>query len=510
MTLNNLIRLSEAKFRPEMTLTRTLFAPPPLPATNLWPLFWPCSLCHNCLGNHSDQASNSQPPPPQCERTSALHSPSTDRLRGASPPAYNANSADRRAHIWPIEKELAEQELASRDPVPIPGVEAGSSVDSVPPATETDQTTAQPQTNQSDKEQSVPQEEDVSAASVRKGGLPSYLENRRSKLSKQFTTMMDNLQSNVFVAGQRLNDLTGYSSIEALKNDIQFHEGRLRTARVNVKKAKEEYAKAINRRSTSQREVNELLQRKHAWSSTDLERFTLLYRNDHTNEVAETETSHALSACEREAEEAAAQLSKSILSRYHEEQVWSDKIRRMSTWGTWGLMGMNVLLFLVFQILVEPWRRKRLVKGFEDKVVEALEKEKVLNRAMFAENAVSISALPNTSIVPEVIDSTSEDTLETTPSLLIEPKLATTETDAPITGSIVSVTDADAPQSLQTRLSNISSPVLSLEYWKQVTGEFFSNRSIAVSQYDLTTAVLKSAAAGAAVTGLLFALIRSR
>jgi sensitive to high expression protein 9 len=53
------------------------------------------------------------------------------------------------------------------------------------------------------------------------GGLPSYLENRRSQLSKQFTTMMDNLQSNVFVAGQRLNDLTGYSAIETLKKDIQ-------------------------------------------------------------------------------------------------------------------------------------------------------------------------------------------------------------------------------------------------------------------------------------------------
>ena len=54
------------------------------------------------------------------------------------------------------------------------------------------------------------------------GGLPSYLENRRSRFSKQFSTMMDNIQSNVFVAGQRLNDLTGYSSIEALKNDIHI------------------------------------------------------------------------------------------------------------------------------------------------------------------------------------------------------------------------------------------------------------------------------------------------
>jgi sensitive to high expression protein 9 len=32
---------------------------------------------------------------------------------------------------------------------------------------------------------------------------------------------MDQLQSNVFIAGQRLNDLTGYSGIEALKNEIE-------------------------------------------------------------------------------------------------------------------------------------------------------------------------------------------------------------------------------------------------------------------------------------------------
>jgi len=32
---------------------------------------------------------------------------------------------------------------------------------------------------------------------------------------------MDHLQSNIFIAGQRLNDLTGYSGIEALKKDIE-------------------------------------------------------------------------------------------------------------------------------------------------------------------------------------------------------------------------------------------------------------------------------------------------
>ncbi|KAL9107481.1 MAG: hypothetical protein Q9187_008419, partial [Circinaria calcarea] len=143
---------------------------------------------------------------------------------------------------------------------------------------------------------------------------------------------MDHLQSNIFIAGQRLNDLTGYSGIEALKKDIEEQEELVRTTRSDVQKAKEAYTSAIAQRSASQREVNELLQRKHAWSGQDLERFTSLYRSDHANEQAEAATQEALTTAERKAEEATAKLGASILARYHEEQIWSDKIRRMSTW----------------------------------------------------------------------------------------------------------------------------------------------------------------------------------
>ena len=52
--------------------------------------------------------------------------------------------------------------------------------------------------------------------------LPSHEEGRRSHISKSFTRVMDHLQSNIFIAGQRLNDLTGYSGIEALKRDIDL------------------------------------------------------------------------------------------------------------------------------------------------------------------------------------------------------------------------------------------------------------------------------------------------
>lgn len=202
--------------------------------------------------------------------------------------------------------------------------------------------------------------------------LPSQLRTQYSNVRHNFNSFMDNFQTHVFTASKRLNDLTGYSSIERLKRDIEEQEHAVRAARQLVRDSRSAYSAAIETRSATQREVNDLLHRKHAWSAGDLERFTSLYRSDHANEQDEQKAHSQLSSAEAAYEEASTKLSKSILARYHEEQVWSDKIRQMSTWGTWGLMGLNVLLFIVFQILVEPWRRRRLVRGFEEKVQEAL------------------------------------------------------------------------------------------------------------------------------------------
>lgn len=58
-------------------------------------------------------------------------------------------------------------------------------------------------------------------ASKSRDDLPSQKESRRSHVAKRFSHVMDHLQSNIFIAGQRLNDLTGYSGIEALKKDIE-------------------------------------------------------------------------------------------------------------------------------------------------------------------------------------------------------------------------------------------------------------------------------------------------
>lgn len=69
---------------------------------------------------------------------------------------------------------------------------------------------------------------------------------------------------------------------------------------------------------------------------------------------------------------------RSILNRYHEEQVWSDKIRSASTYGSLAVLGLNVLIFLMATIFVEPWKRRKLATTFEKKVDEMDAKNSVV------------------------------------------------------------------------------------------------------------------------------------
>ena len=284
---------------------------------------------------------------------------------------------------------------------------------------------------------------------------------------------------------------------------------------------------AISQRSASQREVNELLQRKHAWSSNDLERFTALYRSDHANEQAESSAQDSLVAAERQAEEAAAKLSASILARYHEEQIWSDKIRRMSTWGTWGLMGVNVLLFLVFQIGVEPWRRKRLVKGFEDKVMEALEREGPIGASKPTtvptfETPTPTSPPPTELALEATHQNTPPPPLSTTTNLsqhedttipTRETHTATLPSENPAIGSTKSEILPTPPEKTPSTLDLSTPPTTSflisltpktaLVALKDALRDLFSARPVLVRRVDLTTIALEGAAAGMALVGLV-------
>lgn len=170
--------------------------------------------------------------------------------------------------------------------------------------------------------------------------------------------------------GSQLNRATGYEDIEALKRSVVEQEARINAARETSSKTKKAYEDAVIRRSQSQREVNELLQRKSNWTDGDVSRFTTLVREDHLFEQSETKAKEAVAESDAMVDRELNELLRLILTRYHEEQVWSDKIRSASTYGSMAALGLNLIVFIVATLVVEPWKRRRLAQTFEHKVEE--------------------------------------------------------------------------------------------------------------------------------------------
>ncbi|KAF8208657.1 Mdm33 family-domain-containing protein [Mycena galopus ATCC 62051] len=183
--------------------------------------------------------------------------------------------------------------------------------------------------------------------------------------------------------GLHLNKMTGYEEIEALKRQVVEQETRILEARNAARSAKTAYDIAVVQRANSQREVNDLLQRKSNWNQADIARFTTLVPQDHTFEQEEAQARAAVHGAEEAVEREFTELMRVILARYHEEQVWSDKIRSASTYGSLTVLGLNLLVFVVAILFVEPWKRRRLALTFEKKIEEmGLEHKSVVAESM--------------------------------------------------------------------------------------------------------------------------------
>jgi len=239
-----------------------------------------------------------------------------------------------------------------------------------------------------------------------------------------------------------------------------------------------------------------------------LERFTELYRSDHANEQAEFAAQERLAQAERTADEAQAQLGRSILARYHEEQIWSDKIRRASTWGTWGLMGFNVLLFIVVQLGLEPWKRKRLVGGFEEKVREVIQEENMRHTLLqIRSDDVATPDVGGTISDPQT--RTGEDTVHAEHQLpgaeqelvgIAMPGIAREPETKPMgvgEGAPLEAAEQTVPNSFGRKARK------SIEYVKERANSLVSERKVIISQKELSALSAQSAAAGALLTFLI-------
>ena len=161
----------------------------------------------------------------------------------------------------------------------------------------------------------------------------------------------------------------GPSDWPSTLNPDRCPETHLTSSRRAARAAKLAYDQAVQSRSNAQHEVNSLLERKHSWTDSDVSQFTSLVRQDHSSSLTVNSTSADLRDKEQEVDLAFSDLTKAILQRYHEEQVWSDKIRNVSTWVNIAGLLVNFVVFVGAIAIVEPWKRRRLVERVEERMV---------------------------------------------------------------------------------------------------------------------------------------------
>ncbi|KAM7186401.1 She9 / Mdm33 family domain containing protein [Naviculisporaceae sp. PSN 640] len=341
--------------------------------------------------------------------------------------------------------------------------------------------------------------------------LPSSSEDRRHPLSVRFSTFMDDLQSRVLNATQTINDLTGYSAIEAIKAKNVQLEHDLATAQARLRAARQGYKSLTSHRAATQREVTTLLARKDTWNPTDLERFTNLYRLDHELEAQVASASVELTEAEAEESKLSADLNAGILKRYHEEQIWSDRIRRQSTWGTWGLMGVNILLFLVLQFVAEPWRRRRLMRNIaanEKLVMDDVKRELAeVKAALEASGLREQAKRAEEEAAAKAAEAALAAVHEAAEKMAAEAALEELEGQGRTSTSAATQTDAEAEQT-QTQ-AQPEEHIPWQERWKTTLSDpelikaalldLYSERRIDLTMRDASIIALEGAAAGAAV-----------
>lgn len=289
-----------------------------------------------------------------------------------------------------------------------------------------------------------------------------------------------------------------------------------------------------------------------------------LIRSEHINDKAVREAKEAVEAAETALEEARSYLEKRERAQYHEEQIWSDTIRRNSTWVTFVLMGVNIFLLLLSLLILEPWRRKRMVREIkgaleaQSAAAEATPFPALATPYIAANPATEVPVVPQAAPAPELAESdlavakvfepaekyteavapiaTEPNTIESPTARTEEPMHITDEDgtkigntiediDKPVTDPAVlgsaPLVDEDVNASPQETINieeEAREPMSTrdriwykLGLWQSkavvIAEDIVSDRSISMRRVDFTTAILQGAAAGAVIAAAAIAML---
>jgi sensitive to high expression protein 9 len=323
--------------------------------------------------------------------------------------------------------------------------------------------------------------------------------------------MMDSILARASIAGQHINAYTGtdYSGIEELKKQIVEQEQEVEGCHKKVESTRSANHEAHDKQDVSQKEIVALLERKSSWTPDELERYMSLVRSEHANEQAVQAAKEDLTIAERDLEDARGLLERLERRQYHEEQIWSDTIRRNSTWVTFGLMGVNIVLLLAQIGIFEPYRRRKIVR----EVQKALDEKILASPRTEVEREIDQVVEPKGLLVEQIEESIPDQDVAKQPLDTLVPS----ETDAGRTLLAAGELLPEEAARFEKADRPSSSPSVHPGTWagtwdayKESFQDLFSERVIQLKKVDVTTTALQGAATGVAAMGILFVLFRPR
>lgn len=120
-----------------------------------------------------------------------------------------------------------------------------------------------------------------------------------------------------------------------------YPAARLKELQEQKNEAKAAYVNAVAERSTAQRKISDLLTRKPSWNDSDLIEYTKLLHSEHSYAKAEERSEQEYEQAEDRMERGFDDLIRSVMRRYHEEHLWSDRVRSVSTYVSLGMGALN-------------------------------------------------------------------------------------------------------------------------------------------------------------------------
>jgi sensitive to high expression protein 9 len=162
-------------------------------------------------------------------------------------------------------------------------------------------------------------------------------------------------------------------------------------------------------------------------------------------------------------------------------------------------------LFLVFQFGFEPWRRRRLVHGFEEKVREALEKEKLASKAPMVAGS-DVEKVPLDGVIAAGIQ-----------ELEVEMGGGKESAEPAVEAVVACIKGEGEGEGQQDEVASLNAAEMHIpaehfsfrrpEAWMAALQDLFSDKILELRKKEVTIIALEGAATGAAIVTIIATLV---